>query len=372
MATYSNGEDLTPSPLLKERGFESVFFVDLIFVQDVTQSLNLSNCGPPFVEREGEVLNGNIRVAFGYEGGNLKIRQVNSYYAFGMSIKTLCQNGSNRVHPNEYLYNGKMMQDEMGLIWLDYGARFYDAVLGRWHSVDPLAEKYRRWSPYNYCMDNPMRFIDPDGMWVDDPLTNLKVRDNRASNLFGKVRSQDGVPNSKNHQGFDYTATEGTTALAVKDATVYSVDCTDESDYGISVTLQYQNDEGDTRYAFYAHMSDVDVSPGAEVCQGDNIGKTGVSGNASADSPHLHFEVRTEPSPGKGLGGRVSPNEVTATQFVSQDTKATQTNTGVTKVVKTADGITATKQNINGTSEVIRNDKTMPKIEPRRIDQIHN
>ncbi|MBK9255260.1 MAG: hypothetical protein IPM42_07225 [Saprospiraceae bacterium] len=69
---------------------------------------------------------------------------------------------------NFYMYNSKELNTDHGLNWSDYGARWYDACVGRWSSVDPLEERSLSWSPFNYVMNNPLRFIDPDGLQVED------------------------------------------------------------------------------------------------------------------------------------------------------------------------------------------------------------
>ena len=108
---------------------------------------------------------GNNRVVINSSGA---VQETNHYYPFGGVFAS-----TGNVQP--YKYNGKELDTKKGLNWYDYGARHYDATLGRWHSVDPLAEKYYGLSPYIYCYNNPIRFIDPNGQDGKDVVVGYAI-----------------------------------------------------------------------------------------------------------------------------------------------------------------------------------------------------
>uniref|UniRef100_UPI0022E71249 RHS repeat-associated core domain-containing protein n=1 Tax=Bacteroides bouchesdurhonensis TaxID=1841855 RepID=UPI0022E71249 len=97
---------------------------------------------------------GNTRVVADKDGN---VEETNAYYPFGGTFTSTAS-----VQP--YKYNGKELDAKNGLNWYDYGARHYDAAIGRWHVVDPMSEKYYSSSLYMYCANNPIKYIDPTGL----------------------------------------------------------------------------------------------------------------------------------------------------------------------------------------------------------------
>ena len=95
---------------------------------------------------------------------NSEIIEENNYYPFGLQHEGYNNTVTSYNPGQKYKYNGKELQDELNLNVYDYRARNYDPALGRWMNIDPLAEKSRCYSPYVYALNNPVVFIDPDGM----------------------------------------------------------------------------------------------------------------------------------------------------------------------------------------------------------------
>ena len=89
------------------------------------------------------------------------VTQRNHYYPFGTAF---AENTTDEQKQQPYKYNGKELDQMHGLNLYDYSARYYESAVGRFTNVDPLAEKYYNISPYAYCNNNPLRFIDPTGM----------------------------------------------------------------------------------------------------------------------------------------------------------------------------------------------------------------
>lgn len=157
---------------------------------------------------------GNVRVSFDDNdgAGAARVIQEDEYYAFGLN-----RNVHTFGAKNNYLYNGKEEQDALTDMY-DYGARFYDPVIGRWNVVDPLAEKMRRYSPYNYVFNNPIRLIDPDGMMPlggpgdKDFFSGRSLKKDPDGDQIGLIRNASA--NEKKFHPFKASIVEGTFQIA--------------------------------------------------------------------------------------------------------------------------------------------------------------
>ena len=124
---------------------------------------------------------GNTRTVIKNNSGVAQVIQERHYYPFGMEMSGL----SSGTGTNKYLYNSKEHQNDFELDWYDYGARFYDPALGRFHTLDRFLEKYYNISGYVYVANNPMINIDFNG----DSIIKVSINDKSgfikgSSNLY--------------------------------------------------------------------------------------------------------------------------------------------------------------------------------------------
>lgn len=224
---------------------------------------------------------GNVRLTVG-EGG-VAASELNHYYPFGMRM---AMSETKLDTDQKYRYNGKELQEETE--WFDYGARMYDASLGRWLSLDPLAQQYYSWSPYNYAYNSPIRYSDPDGSipW-DEVIKFTRVSSNYGYRIDPKTKTPGDF-----HKGIDLAAPIGSGVRAIASGKVVRIKWDSNVKKGkIGYGKYIVIDHGHGYYSLYGHLTDngVKVKVGDEVKDGQVIALSGNTGKSTG--PHLHLEI---------------------------------------------------------------------------------
>ncbi|HFI4797921.1 TPA: RHS repeat-associated core domain-containing protein, partial [Elizabethkingia anophelis] len=225
---------------------------------------------------------GNVRLSYtkGASGG-AEIIEENNYYPFG--LKHQGYNSSSLANSAyQYKYNGKELQ-ETGMY--DYGARMYMPELGRWGVVDPLAEKYPHISPYNYVTNNPIKYIDPTGMWIDIKDGNNTYRYNN-----GKLYTQ----NAETKKWDVETSVKNDSYAGQILSALTSITGGDENSFGSQYLNLFAND-------------DINTTIKDSSLNGSNAGKNGATLDGSIVFTSFNQDVTLDTT----SGSKKSPFHVT-------------------------------------------------------------
>ena len=249
---------------------------------------------------------GNSRVSFAKNSeGVLEITDTNNYYPFGLNHIGGNNNGQLGGYFS-YKYNGKEIQ-ETGMY--DYGARFYMPDLGRWGVVDPLAENSRRWSTYTYAFNNPLRFIDPEGMENKD----IHLLGNLADKALEQLNANSSLAMTKDSNGKLDTAKLSKSEynkLSATDKVLYD---------GI------KNTNIDSR--IYAENNNVTPSgglmPGGSFGGADYDSATGISTGTQYTNPDVLGSAESFTGTQKGTG---ITHEVVENVLITQESLNTKTD----------------------------------------------
>lgn len=283
---------------------------------------------------------GNVRLSYQDKNKDATITsdeiiEENNYYPFGMKHEGYNTTGTPPDY--KYKYNGKELQDELGLNIYDYGARNYDPALGRWMNVDPLAEKMRRYSTYNYAFDNPLRFTDPDGMEPNDWIKNLTTG---QVEWRAEVTSTTTTPEGYEYKGKEYNGISIRTYEATSTAT----------SAGLDIQVNYNGSEASADIDFMQTVTTNMPAKGATSPYNDP--------QPSDDSKPFYYTDSEKPSYSDKLGKDL----IFIDSPVRPNSKEGTTWSGELSVTKKSDGVHSIAETLNYGFEIKRGNAVLTPI----------